>query len=143
MNKSQSFTEGKIFSPLIHFALPVLVALFLQAMYGAVDLLIVGQFGGDLADVYVSAVSTGSHIMQTLTVVITGLAMGLTVFVGEKIGAKKSDEAGKIIASGIFLFGVLSVLFTVIMLISAPTLSRLMQAPTEAFDDTVLYVVIC
>ncbi len=143
MNNSQSFTEGRIFSPLIRFALPVLLALFLQAMYGAVDLLVVGQFGGELADVYVSAVSTGSHIMQTLTVVITGLAMGLTVFVGEKIGAKMRAEAGKIIGSGICLFGIFAVLVTVAMLLLASTFTQLMHAPPEAFDDTVLYVVIC
>jgi len=92
MDQSQNFTQGKIFSPLIRFALPVLIALFLQAMYGAVDLLIVGRFGGDMADVFVSAVSTGSQIMMTLTIVITGLAMGLTVYVGAKIGAGKTEE---------------------------------------------------
>ena len=101
MKQSENFTEGKIFSPLIRFALPVLLALFLQAMYGAVDLLIVGQFGGEFADVYVSAVSTGSMVMQTLTLVVTGFAMGLTVLVGEKIGAKEKDEAGRIVGSGI------------------------------------------
>lgn len=46
--------------PLLLFAVPVLLALFLQAMYGAVDLLIVGKFASS-ADV--SAVSTGSQIM--------------------------------------------------------------------------------
>ncbi len=143
MNNAQSFTEGRIFLPLIRFALPVLLAMFLQAMYGAVDLLVVGQFGGDLADVYVSAVSTGSHIMQTLTVVITGLAMGLTIFVGRKIGEKKRDEAGKIIGSGICMFGIFAVVVTAVMLLAAPAFTRLMHAPTEAFDDTVLYVVIC
>ena len=45
--------------PLLLFAVPVLLALFLQAMYGAVDLLIVGKFASS-ADV--SAVSTGSQI---------------------------------------------------------------------------------
>ena len=37
-------TNGKILSPLLRFAMPVLFALFLQAMYGAVDLLVVGKF---------------------------------------------------------------------------------------------------
>ena len=119
------------------------MALFLQATYGAVDLLIVGQFGGDLADVYVSAVSTGSMIMQTLTLVVTGLAMGLTVFVGEKIGAKEPDEAGRIVGSGICFFGGLAVVLTAVMIVAAPALSRLMHAPAEAFDETVSYVVIC
>ncbi len=143
MKQYDNFTEGKIFSPLIRFALPVLLALFLQAMYGAVDLLIVGQFGGDFADVYVSAVSTGSLIMSTLTFVVTGLAMGLTVYVGEKIGAKEREEAGRIVGSGIFFLGVLALALTAVMLMAAPLLSKLMQAPEEAFDETVSYIMIC
>ena len=58
------FTEGKILGPLLMFVLPVLFALFLQAMYGAVDLLVVGKFA---CSEDVSAVSTGSQIMMTLT----------------------------------------------------------------------------
>ncbi len=143
MKKTQNFTEGKIFSPLVRFALPVLFALFLQAMYGAADLLIVGQFGGENADVFVSAVSTGSQIMMTLTFVITGLAMGLTVYVGEKIGAGRREEAGEIIGSGITLFGILSVVVSVVMVFSSSALARIMHAPDEAFGDTVLYVAIC
>lgn len=141
--KQSTFIEGKIFSPLIRFAFPVLIALFLQTMYGAVDLMIVGQFGGALADVYVSAVSTGSQIMQTLTVIITGLAMGLTVFVGKKIGADQKKEAGEIIGSGICLFGFLSLLLSVGMILCAPFLSNLMQAPQAAFHETTAYIFIC
>ena len=143
MNKAQNFTEGKIFSPLIRFSLPVLLALFLQAMYGAVDLLVVGQFSGDNADVFVSAVSTGSQIMMTLTVVITGLAMGLTVYVGEKIGAGKREEAGEVIGSGISLFGIISAILTVVMVFASSALAKMMHAPAEAFDNTVWYVAIC
>lgn len=61
-----SFTQGKILSPLLRFSLPILVALLLQAMYGAADLLIVGQFNSS-ADV--SAVATGSQVMHTAHVV--------------------------------------------------------------------------
>lgn len=143
MNQYDNFTEGAIFSKLLRFSLPVLAALFLQAMYGAVDLLIVGRFGGEMADVFVSAVSTGSQIMMTLTVVITGLSMGLTVYVGERIGAGKREEAGEVIGSGIFLFGVLSLAVTAIMLLFVSPLTSLMHAPQEAFDETVWYVVIC
>ena len=60
MENTNHFTRGKVLSPLIRFALPILFAIFLQTMYGAVDMLIVGQFShaGE-----VSAVSTGSWIM--------------------------------------------------------------------------------
>lgn len=140
MKQTQNFTEGKIFSPLIRFALPVLLALFLQTMYGAVDLLVVGQFGTS-ADV--SAVSTGSLVMQTVTVVITSLAMGLTVLVGRKIGEGFKEEAGSIIGSGICLFAVLAVALSVVMVFAAPELAEIMHAPVEAFSQTVSYIVIC
>lgn len=140
MQRSRSFTEGKIFSPLICFALPVLAALFLQAMYGAVDLWVVGKFGS-AADV--SAVSTGGQVMQTVTVVIVGLSMGITVLVGQKIGEERQEEAGEVIGSGICLFFVISLVLTVVMLFAAQPLAYLMQAPEDAFSRTVDYLRIC
>lgn len=140
MPSNQTFTEGTIFPKLLRFALPVLLALLLQAMYGAVDLLIVGQFSSP-ADV--SAVSTGSQIMQTMTVVVTGLSMGVTVLVGRKIGEGKSGEAGQVIGCGIFLFACLAVGLTIGMLLTATPLTNLMHAPEEAFSQTVSYVRIC
>ena len=135
-----SFTQGKILSPLLRFSLPILMALLLQAMYGAADLLIVGQFNSS-ADV--SAVATGSQIMQTLTTVITGLSMGTTILLAQKIGQGRQKEAGKVIGSGIFLFGMIALVLTLVVELAAGPLASLMQAPAEAFDKTVEYVRIC
>lgn len=143
MKQTPNLTEGKIFLPLIRFALPVLLALFLQTMYGAVDLLMVGQFGGSCAEQYVSAVSTGSQIMQTVTVMITGLAMGLTVYAGREIGAGQKERAGKIVGSGIWLFGCIGLIVTAVMIPAAPFLAKIMQAPAEALKETVTYIMIC
>ena len=44
MQRSNDFTTGGILSPLLRFMIPVFFAMLLQAMYGAVDLLIVGKF---------------------------------------------------------------------------------------------------
>lgn len=140
MEKSRSFIEGKIFSPLITFAFPVLVALFLQAMYGAVDLWVVGKFGS-AADV--SAVATGGQVTYTVTVVIVGLSMGITVLIGQKIGEGRQQEAGQVIGSGICMFLVISVVLTVAMFLMAEPLAHLMQAPAAAFAQTTDYLRIC
>lgn len=140
MKKQHDFTQGPILPALLKFALPVLLALLLQAMYGAVDLQVVGRFG-TAADI--SAVSTGSQIMQTITVVITGLAMGVTVLLGQKIGEGKPEEGGRAVGGGICLFSVVTLIVTVTMLLMAPRMSALMQAPADAFADTVVYVRIC
>lgn len=68
---------------------------------------------------------------------------GLTVFVGRKIGEGKREEAGKIIGSGIWLFGVIAIALTVIMVAAAPSLVEIMHAPKEAYRETATYITIC
>lgn len=140
MQKEHDFTQGAILPALLKFALPVLLALLLQAMYGAVDLQVVGKFG-TAADI--SAVSTGSQIMQSVTVVITGLAMGVTVLLGQKLGEDKPEEAGRAVGSGICLFAAVALVVTALMLAAAPQLATVMHAPADAYAGTVAYVRIC
>ncbi len=140
MEKRIDFTTGKIVVPLLKFAGPVLFALFLQAMYGAVDLLIVGKFASSAG---VSAVSTGSQIMMTITNLISSLCMGMTIFLGQKIGEKKADEGGRIIGSGLLMFLFAGVVLTVLFPVFAPQLAAVMHAPEEAFDLTTTYIRIC
>ena len=140
MEKNNTFTQGKILKPLILFALPVLLALFLQAMYGAVDLLIVGKFASS-ADV--SAVSTGSQIMMTLTNLVSSFAMGTTVLLGQQIGCGERKQGGRTVGTAIVMFTVIALVMTAVLVIFAPQVSSIMNAPEEAFDKTVAYVRIC
>lgn len=139
-NASQNLTQGNILHSLISFAFPVLLALFLQAMYGAADLIIVGQFAGTSQQ---SGVASGSQILNMVTMVITGLTMGVTVYVGNAIGAEKKELAGKGIGSGIALFTVVAFIFTMILVSCSDTLALSMHAPQEAFIPTSSYVRIC
>ena len=140
MEKNNTFTQGRILKPLILFALPVLLALFLQAMYGAVDLLIVGKFASS-ADV--SAVSTGSQIMMTLTNLVSSFAMGTTVLLGQQIGCGERKQGGRTIGTAIVMFAVIALIMTAVLVIFAPQVSSIMNAPEEAFGKTVSYVRIC
>lgn len=92
MKNRNDFTQGNILSTLLRFAWPILAAMFLQALYGAVDLLVIGHFG-DAAGV--SAVATGSQFMQLVTVVTTGLAMGITIAIGQAVGRGSSFVSKK------------------------------------------------
>ena len=142
MEKQQenTFVQGKILRPLIVFALPVLFALFLQAMYGAVDLLIVGKFA---APADVSAVSTGSQIMMTLTNLVSSFAMGTTILLGQQIGCGERKNGGRTVGTAIVMFAVLAVAMTAVLVLLAPQISSIMNAPAEAFAKTVSYVRIC
>ena len=140
MKKTNDFTEGSILPKLLGFAFPVLLALFLQAMYGAVDLMVVGKFAGT-ADI--SAVSTGSQAMQLVTTMIVGLTTGVTVLLGQKIGEGRPDEGGRVIGSAICLFVCIALGLTALLVSLTSPLCSLLQAPAEAFTPTVQYVRIC
>lgn len=138
--KEISFVEGPVFGSLIRFALPVLGALILQAAYGAVDLLVVGRFGDATS---ISAVGTGSAFMQMVTFIITSLAMGSTVIIGQHIGEKKPKAAGDAVGTTIILFTVLGNVLTVLLEAFAGNIAGLLQVPAESFDKTVLYIRVC
>ena len=137
---ANDFTQGNIVSKMIKFMIPILGALILQAMYGAVDIIVVGRFGTTAG---ISGVSTGSSIVNLVIFTIAGLSMGITVLIGQYLGEKRAERIGKVIGGAVCLFVALSVLLAAFMLIFARPLSLLMQAPAEAVDATVTYVRIC
>lgn len=140
LENKNDFTQGSIVSKLLRFMIPILGALILQAMYGAVDILVVGRFGTTAG---ISGVSTGSSIVNLIIFTITGLTMGVTVVMGQYMGEKKEEKVGLVVGGAIWLFFVLAFIIAAAMLIFARPLAVLMQAPKEALDLTVLYVRIC
>lgn len=120
--------------------LPVLGALVLQAAYGAVDLLVVGRFGSTSG---LSAVSTGSQVLNLVTFVVTQLAMGVTVLIARYLGEKRPEQIGSVIGGAAVIFTLLSAILFVGLVGFARPISVLMQAPAEAVDLTASYVRIC
>lgn len=137
---SQTFTEGPVLSALLRFSVPVLLALLLQALYGAVDLWAVGKFA-DTADI--SAVSTGSQTMLIATGLITGLSTGTMIRLAQKIGQKDSHGAAQTVCASIQILGVLGLFLSILLVFSANFIARLMNTPPEAFSQTVHYIQIC
>lgn len=138
--QKHTFLEGSVFLALIQFAVPVLGALILQAAYGAVDLLVVGQFGDASS---ISAVGTGSSFMQMVTFVITSLAMGSTVVIGQHMGEKKSEKAGDAVGTTLVLFLIIGIILTVILEIFAGNIMGMMQIPQESYGKAITYIRIC
>ncbi len=140
MKEDRSLINGGVLSSLVTFAIPVFIAMFLQSLYGAVDLFVVGQFAQTID---VSAVATGSLLMQTITMVISGLSMGVTVYVGMRIGEGDKQEAGKAIGAGITLFFIIGLLFSFLLIIFNQHLAVILHTPKDAFSKTCAYIMVC
>lgn len=109
--------------------LPVLGALILQAAYGAVDLLVVGRFGSTSG---LSAVSTGSQVLNLVTFVVTQLAMGVTVLIARYLGERCPEQIGAVIGGAAVVFALVSALLFAVPVGLARPIAVVMQAPAEA-----------
>lgn len=140
MASKNTILEGSIVIALTRFAVPMLFSLILQALYGAVDLWMVSRFALN-ADV--SAVSTGSQTMLIVNGIVTGLAMGITILLGQSVGEGNDNQSARIIGTSTWIFAALALGLTLLLLAGAPTLTTALHAPVEAYQRTVHYIMIC
>lgn len=136
----KNLTTGSIWKNILYFALPYFLSYFLQTLYGLADLFIIGQFQGVDG---ITAVSNGSQIMHMLTVMIVGLAMGTTVMIGRAVGARKPEEASRIIGNTITLFLTLALVLMVVLVILVKPIVSLVGIPSEAVKGSIQYLTIC
>lgn len=136
----KDLTKGNISSTLLNFALPFLLSSLLQALYGAADLFVVGQYNDSSA---VSAVAIGSQIMQTITGIILGISMGGTVLISRRIGEKNNEGTAIAIGSLSILFILLAIFLTPSMVLATNPVISLMHTPFESVEYTKQYILIC
>ena len=138
--QENTFLKGRILPPLIKFALPLMLSQLLQALYGAVDLIVVGHYG-TTADF--SAVATASQLMQGITGIIIGLTTGVTVLIGQAIGSGNGKRAGEISAGMTKLLIVISLVFFAVLTLFAPVALDLLKIPLAAKAAGTVYIRIC
>lgn len=138
--KTLSLTEGAVGITVLRFTVPFLLASLLQALYGAVDLFVIGQYADSAA---VSAVAIGSQLMQTITGIVLGISMGGTVLIGHCIGEKNNNGAAKAVGTISILFIIIAIILTPIMIFGTDLAVSLMHTPTEAVNFARQYIFIC
>lgn len=138
--RGNNLTEGSVWKNLLWFALPYLLACFMQTFYGMADLFVVGLYNGSQTT---TAVAVGSQVMHMLTVIIVGLAMGATVRIGRNVGAGDERAAAKTVGVSVALFTVFAAALTVALLLSVNLITNVILTPVEAVAETRRYLGIC
>ena len=136
----KDLTTGSVFKNVLYFSLPYLLSYFLQTLYGMADLFIIGQFEGTAS---ITAVSIGSQIMHMITVMLVGLAMGVTVGIGRAVGAHDDRGAGAVIGNAVMLFLAVSVVLAAVLTALVQPILSIMSTPAEAVPGAAAYLTIC
>jgi len=136
----QDLTTGSVLRNVVRFSLPYLLSYFLQTLYGMADLFIIGQFEGAAGT---TAVSVGSQVMHMITVMIVGLAMGVTVTIGRAIGAHDRAQLSALVGNTVTLFLGGSLALAALLLCFVRPIVALISTPEEAVLGAIRYLVVC
>lgn len=136
---TNDLTKGSIPLLLLRFSIPYLISSFLQTFYGIADLFIVSLYNSTEV---ISAVSIGSQVMHTVTVIIAGLSVGAVTLIARLIG-KKSSNIKTVIKTIILFFSFLSLILSLVMLLLINAFLTLLRVPKEALPSTKQYLTIC
>jgi Na+-driven multidrug efflux pump len=137
---SKDFTKGKIPKQLLLFTLPFMLSNGLQVLYSTIDMIIVGEYVGTAG---LSAVSQSSQIINFATMVTLGISNAGQVLISQALGAGKRKEMNHIIGTLFSFVTIITAVISAIILVGNKFLLNLLNIPTESFDMSVDYLVIC
>ncbi len=132
-------TVGNVRGQLLRFALPILLANLLQAIYGMADMLVVGNVAGTAA---MSAVNIGSQINNVVNALCLGVCMGSQIVVGQFFGAKRMDGVRRTVGTMLCLIVIMGIVIPAVFLpLRGPILSAL-HTPPEAWAGAAQYTTV-
>lgn len=137
----RDLTRGNMLKNLLIFSFPFLLANLLQALYGAVDLWVIGKFGGGKSGV--AAVANGGEVMHLVMSFIMGITAAATVLIGQFYGASDKRNTRKCVGMSLLFSVITGLVATVIMVMISPWMVKVLNTPAEAEVQALQYLGIC
>lgn len=136
---NRDMTQGNPTRLLASFALPMLVGSIFQQLYSMVDSIVVGKFVS--RDAF-AAVGATSSVLYMMIAVIIGFTVGMAVTTSQFVGAKDDAKVRDAVGMALFLAVFISVALMILGNIFAGPVLRLLNTPSEIFDDARTYLMI-
>ena len=132
-------SRGPVLTKLFRFALPIMLANLLQAVYSMVDMIVVGQFCGPGG---LSAVGIGGQLSFLFLTVGMGLGNGGQIVISQHVGMK-SEKIAKTVGTMITMEFLAALVIGAIGIVFHNPILDLLNTPPEARSNAVSYLLIC
>ena len=135
-NKMGTMPIGKL---LFTMALPLALSMLVQALYNVVDSIYVASY----SESAVTALSLAFPIQNLQIGCATGVAVGVNSLLSKSLGENNRDRANKAAGNGIFLTGVIVVLFMLFGAFGAGSYYGMQNISAETAAGGTSYTAIC
>ncbi|MBQ9980115.1 MAG: MATE family efflux transporter [Oscillospiraceae bacterium] len=129
--------QGPLFGKIIRYTIPIILTNLLQLLFNAADLVVVGRYCGSIS---VAAVGATASIINLITNLFIGLAVGAGVVVAQGLGAGKDDEVQKTIHTSIPAALISGIILTVVGICCAKTFLAWMGTPDNVIGLSTTYM---
>ena len=138
LHGTNDLTEGVLWKKLLGFFFPILFGTLFQQLYNTVDAIIVGKFVGTQA---LAAVGGSAALVINLVVgFFVGLASGAMVTISQYFGAREKERLSMTVHSAVAFCLIGGAALSVLGIVSAPWVLRLVRTPEDTMADAVLYL---
>ncbi|MEG0513445.1 MAG: MATE family efflux transporter [Clostridia bacterium] len=135
----RDLTEGSPMMGIALFAIPLLLGNLAQQLYNTVDAIVVGQYIGDAA---LGAVGLAGPVLNLMIVLFMGISTGATIVVSQYFGAKDRESLSRAVGTTITLTLWTSIGMSVVGVLFARPLLKLLGTPESMIDMAGDYLVI-
>lgn len=133
---TQNMTVGSVRRAIVSFAMPIFLSQLFQQLYNAADSVIVGNLLGKQA---LAAVSSSASLIQLLTALMIGIALGAGVVISRHFGAEDYDTLSRAIHTTAAFGLIAGAALTVVGVLLSPTLLRWMGTAPDVMENSVVY----
>ncbi len=135
-NKMGTMPVGKL---LINMALPMIIAMLVQALYNVVDSIYVSR----ISESAVTALSLAFPVQNILIGFATGIGVGVNALLSKSLGQGNQETANRAAGNGIFLTVVCTALFILFGIFGAKPYFAMQSNVTETVEGGASYTAIC
>ncbi len=117
--------SGSVLKKMLLFSLPLMASGVLQLLFNAADVIVLGRFAGDNS---MGAVGSTSSLINLLTNLFVGLAVGVNVIAARAHGANSEKDMQETVHTSMLLSMICGVILAIVGFIFSPEILELMNA---------------
>lgn len=136
---TNDMTNGKPAKLILMFSLPLLIGNIFQQFYSMADTVIVGRTIGVHA---LAAVGATGAISFLILGFVMGITSGFSVITAQRFGAGDESGVRRSVAVSVLLSVGVTVLLTIIAMLTAMPLLRVMNTPADIIMDSYGYIIV-
>ena len=136
-NKNNDMTSGNLFTKIILFSLPAMLATMMQLLYVTIDLMTV-HYGDSVESM--GAIASNNALINLIVVVFTGTSIGANVLLSEAKGANNQEKADKVLHSSLIFALFAGVFVGIVGFIFSDNLLVLMGTEPSYLAKATLYL---